>query len=119
VKISRRKRSELAKTGYDVFLSYSHTDSDFVCKLDVALQANGLRVFLDKRDIRYGDLIVDSVFAAIADAKAQLVIISGTPYAPLGCVTRSRPAVRARSNPASALSRWSSTMLKSRQLLRT
>jgi hypothetical protein len=64
--------------GYDLFLSYSHHDSDFVSKLDVALRANGLKVFLDKRDIRYGDLVADSVSGAIAEAAAQLVVVSAT-----------------------------------------
>lgn len=35
-------------------------------------------MFLDKRDIRYGDLVVDSVFEAIAGAAAQLVIVSAS-----------------------------------------
>jgi hypothetical protein len=61
---------------YDIFTTYSHQDSEFASKLDVALQVNGVKVFLDKRDILPGDVIVESVFAAIACAGTQLVIVS-------------------------------------------
>jgi hypothetical protein len=61
---------------FDVFMSYSHRDSEFVVALDVALRAAGLKVFLDDRDIRAGDRLVERVFDGIAAAQAQVVVLS-------------------------------------------
>ena len=61
---------------YDVFISYSHRDTDVVVALDTTLRLNGLRVFLDTRDITLGDRLVEAVFDGIATARAQLVVLS-------------------------------------------
>jgi len=69
--ISTRARSE-----FDVFISYSHADSTLVAALDVALRSAGLNVFLDQRNIRAGDRLVDRIFDGIVTAQAQVVVLS-------------------------------------------
>jgi hypothetical protein len=61
---------------YDVFISYSHRDSEVVVAIDTALRLNGLQVFLDRRDISLGDRLVEAVFEGIAGARTQLVVLS-------------------------------------------
>lgn len=61
---------------FDVFISYSHIDSAPVAALDVALRSAGLNVFLDQRNVRVGDRLVERVFDGIAAASAQLVVLS-------------------------------------------
>jgi hypothetical protein len=61
---------------FDVFISYSHGDTDVVLAIDTALRVNGLRVFLDRRDIALGDALTEAVFEGIASASTQLVVLS-------------------------------------------
>lgn len=68
--------SDSARTDFDAFISYSHKDSECVELIDVFLRAAGLRVFLDKRDVAVGDPIIDRVTTGLAEARAQVVVLS-------------------------------------------
>ena len=50
---------------YSCFISYSHSDKPFARRLYADLQAAGIRCWLDEKEIRGGDLILDVVNQAI------------------------------------------------------
>lgn len=50
---------------YSCFISYSHVDRSFACRLYEQLQARGIRCWLDKKDMKPGERITDSVNEAI------------------------------------------------------
>lgn len=59
-----------------VFISYSHTDSDFVSTLAANLVDNKARVWIDKWELNVGDSILDKVQEAIQESSALLVVLS-------------------------------------------
>jgi len=59
-----------------IFISYSHTDKDFVDKLAAHLVKNKARVWVDRWELNLGDSIINMVQDAIQDASALLVILS-------------------------------------------
>jgi hypothetical protein len=59
-----------------IFISYSHSDKDFVDKLAAQLVIAKAHVWVDRWELRVGDSIVDRVQAAIQGASALLVILS-------------------------------------------
>jgi hypothetical protein len=61
---------------FDVFISYSVKDKDFVRKLATDLQEYGLTVWLDDWNLRAGDSLVNEISTAIRDSKFLLVIMS-------------------------------------------
>lgn len=81
---------------YDVFISYSHDDAEIATAIDVALRLSGLRVFLDRRDIKLGESLVTRVFDGIAAAAAQLVLVSKSSVAS-GWVAQEIAAGRSRA----------------------
>ena len=60
---------------FDVFITYSHLDVSVASAVDVALRVAGARVFLDVRDIRPGDRMIETVFGALANTRMQLVLL--------------------------------------------
>ena len=50
---------------YSAFISYSHSDKAFAGRLHADLQAAGIRCWLDDKDVRGGDVILDVVNSAI------------------------------------------------------
>jgi len=50
---------------YSCFISYSHADKSFASRLYAQLQARGIRCWLDKKDMKPGERILDSVNDAI------------------------------------------------------
>jgi len=61
---------------FDVFISYSSADDTWVQKLRTALAAKGIRVWLDKDQIRPGDLFVDALETGIASANCVALVVS-------------------------------------------
>jgi hypothetical protein len=60
----------------DVFLSYSSVDQTWVSRLKDALQARGLKVWLDRDEIRPGDLFVGALETGLDESKAVALIVS-------------------------------------------
>ena len=61
---------------FDVFLSHNSKDKPWVIRLKNALEANGIKVWLDKDQIRPGDLFAYALERGIAESKAVAIIIT-------------------------------------------
>jgi WD40 repeat protein len=65
----------VASKSYDVFLSYSRSDSQSAAEIDAYIRANGLTSFFDRRSLTPGLPWVRALEDAIGAAKAVLVLI--------------------------------------------
>ena len=67
-------------TEFDVFLSYSRKDYQFVCQLEEEFNNAGISYWIDRKDIMAGMEIVKTIAGAIDDvsnnAKVFLCVIS-------------------------------------------
>lgn len=61
---------------YSCFISYSRGDEEFVDRLYADLQDKGVRCWLDRRDLRGGDLLRDAVEGAIRAHDRLLLVLS-------------------------------------------
>ncbi len=61
---------------YDVFLSYSHHDSELARKLTEALSGKGVKVFNPESEIHFGDSIKDRLDDALEHSKYFILLIS-------------------------------------------
>ncbi len=59
-----------------VFISYSHSDKDFVDELAARIVANRGSVWLDRWELKVGDSLIQKVQEAIATSSALLVVLS-------------------------------------------
>lgn len=59
-----------------IFISYSHTDKEFVDELALSLVHNHVNVWVDRWEINVGDSILNKVQEAIQSSSALLVILS-------------------------------------------
>lgn len=59
-----------------LFLSYSHKDRDFVLKLYNTLLSSKIDVFIDDKDIKIGDNILDRIEKGLTEATGLLYVIS-------------------------------------------
>jgi TIR domain len=66
---------EMTQT-FDVFISHSSRDSDFSHRLATDLMAAGLKVWLDKWELRAGDSIAAAVEQAIGESRYLLLVMS-------------------------------------------
>lgn len=69
---------EMKKTKYtyDVFLSHSTKDKEFVRVLDKGLRAVGIKTFFDEKDIPWGGNIPKTVETAIDESRHLLLVLS-------------------------------------------
>lgn len=61
---------------FDVFLSHNSIDKPWVTKLKQALEDRGLKVWIDRYEIRPGDLFVNALEIGINQCKAVALIVS-------------------------------------------
>jgi hypothetical protein len=61
---------------YDVFISHSNKDKNFVLKLAKDLMENGINVWLDEWNLGLGDTIADSINKAIEESRFIFLIMS-------------------------------------------
>ncbi|MFC1942546.1 TIR domain-containing protein [Chloroflexota bacterium] len=61
---------------YDVFLSHSSKDNDFVRILDRRLQAVGIRSFFDEADVPWGGNIPASIEQAVDNSRHLILVLS-------------------------------------------
>jgi hypothetical protein len=59
-----------------VFLSHAHADKDLAAPLASALTERGLRVWIDDRELRLGDSVIERVSQAIAEGDFLVAIVS-------------------------------------------
>jgi hypothetical protein len=71
-----RKRLERPIEYYSCFLSYSWSDKDFAAHLHDDLQEVGVRCWLDEKEMRVGDSIVDQIDRAIQVHDKVLLVLS-------------------------------------------
>ncbi len=70
-----RLRRSLRKT-FDIFLSYRSTDKKAAENLRNALEARGIRVWLDKDQIRPGDLFAEALETGLATSRAVGLLLT-------------------------------------------
>jgi hypothetical protein len=64
-------------TTYDVFISYSHNNSDWVRNtLLPKLESHGFSVIIDYRDFKSGSFSVDEMQRAVEDSKHTLLVLT-------------------------------------------
>jgi hypothetical protein len=68
-----------------IFISYSHSDSDFVDKLAAELVRNNAHVWVDRWELNVGDSILNNVQKAIQDSSALLIVLSKASVASEWC----------------------------------
>ncbi len=61
---------------FDVFLSHNSKDKPWVIRLKNALEDNGIKVWLDKDQIRPGDLFAYALERGISESKAVAIVIT-------------------------------------------
>jgi len=61
---------------YDVFISYSHADLDWVVQLAERLEGEGLRVARDEVVLKPGDVLVHGIEQAIRDSARGILVFS-------------------------------------------
>jgi hypothetical protein len=59
-----------------IFISYSHSDSDFVDTLAAHLVKHKARVWVDRWELNVGDSLIDRIQSAIQTASALVVVLS-------------------------------------------
>jgi hypothetical protein len=59
-----------------VFLSYTRSDSDFARRLANDLEKNGLRVWLDEREIAVGDKLADKLVSGMESSQWIVPVLS-------------------------------------------
>jgi len=64
------------KKKFDVFLSHNSKDKPWVIDLKNALKSRGIKVWLDKDEIRPGDLFAEALEKGIKESKAVALVIS-------------------------------------------
>ncbi len=61
---------------YSCFISYSHADKNFARRIYAELQSRGIRCWLDEKDLRPGDVMIDAITDAIRLRDKVLVCCS-------------------------------------------
>jgi tetratricopeptide (TPR) repeat protein len=61
---------------FDAFIIHSGVDAEWVRRLKGALEERGVRVWLDRDEIRPGDLFVTSLEVGLSDSTAVLIVVS-------------------------------------------
>src|ERR1700747_2338588 len=61
---------------FDVFLSHSSADKPWVLTLKNALEKRGLTVWVDRDEIRPGDLFPDAIQDGLSKSRAMALVIS-------------------------------------------
>ena len=64
------------KQEYDVFISYSRHDIEFVDRLAKDLSSGGFEVFIDREAIKGGDLWRQQIVEGIENSKVFLIVLS-------------------------------------------
>jgi hypothetical protein len=85
---------------YDVFVSYSRADSLHANDIDLALCANGLKSFFDRRTLDPGLPWVRALEKAIGSAKAAVVLIGPNGFGNTQQYERELALVRQTRDPA-------------------
>ena len=61
---------------YDVFLSYCHKDTDIVTHIAHSLLAKGLNIFIDKWELKLGDVLLKEIEKSLELSKSGVIFFS-------------------------------------------
>jgi hypothetical protein len=61
---------------FDAFISYSSADAPWADRLKAGLETYGVKVWIDRDELRPGDLIVERLETALADCRSYLLVVS-------------------------------------------
>ncbi len=80
---SAKEKAESASLLYDIFLSHNHVDEAWTKKLAARLeqeewQGRKLRVFFSPWDIRPGEIVIQSIEAALDDSRKVGIVVTPT-----------------------------------------
>lgn len=73
---ARPARGRCAAANAPTFISHASTDARFVAAIDRALQADKLKTWVDRSDIRFGALLRDQLLEAIRGSRAVVLVWS-------------------------------------------
>ena len=73
--------SNQATLGHDVFLSYASQDAAVANSIVESLEAQGLKCWMAPRDVKPGAQYADAIVRAINEAKAVVLVMSGSAVA--------------------------------------
>ncbi len=73
---STAAKGRAAKQAYQVFLSHSSADLWIAGQMRKELEARGIAVWLDERDLAGGDIVLASIEASIRASDEVLVLVS-------------------------------------------
>jgi predicted ATPase len=96
-------RGELQMSLFDVFLSHNSIDKPWVHELKNSLQCYGISVWLDKDEIRPGDLFAKALEEGLASSRAVALIISPEAVASGWVEAEYYRALALANNPLSSL----------------
>jgi tetratricopeptide (TPR) repeat protein len=74
---NERRHREFIQAAMDAFLSHSHRDADFAFRVERALTAEGLTVWVDHHNIRAGGVLIAELQAALQGCRNIVVLWSG------------------------------------------
>ena len=61
---------------FDLFISYSHRDANFVRKLASELETMGMKIWRDEKSINVGDSVVTEIHNGIDNSKYFAIVVS-------------------------------------------
>ncbi|MBF6341257.1 toll/interleukin-1 receptor domain-containing protein [Nocardia abscessus] len=70
--------SSLSHPFHSAFISYSHSDKEFAKRMHTTLESNGIRCWLDEKNMKPGERILDAVDTAISSHDRLILCCSET-----------------------------------------
>ena len=101
---------------HDIFLSYSRKDEVIAKRLSIGLQARGVRLFLDQKDIQPGAIFETNIFSDLRASKSYGIVLTEHSLRSQWVIREYEYARDSRSPPALAWgSDWKQPRLPKRQ----
>lgn len=79
------KRTERSAAKPKIYISYSRKDSDFLDGLTQSLEARGINVLIDRRDLAFGEQWAQELLSFVRSADALIFLVSAASIASQWC----------------------------------